>query len=527
VVLRSAAIKSVVDIIKHIKNLWIKPPLWFVSLLLLVWTCLVRLPFAHIINDDEAFFSVVADRWRLGEWPYVASYDVKPPGLFAIFALVQAVFGSSLMVIKGIEIAFTGLCAFSLYIMLARQGFRAAGLWAGGLMPVYSLTLTGTSLAASLIQLGLTAAAFAAMLEVGREDNKNRAWMTAALSGVLIGSAIMVKQTAAFEALGLAAWITWQAWRGKRLWPALAFYTAAALPTLGFAALFFSAGYFSEAFQAVVVAALDRGKINMSSVETSSKLYILQRMAEMTATFKPLLVIFGGSILALLRFPGLRNALKSPLLDLTLIWLFCALAGILSITSISVSYSFPVVAPFLVLFAIVVCHGIQFPEPNRRKALSLIAVLALAIPLVADWKKLTISDLNGAQDFDMNAKAAQSLIDLGVVPKDHILVLSRGHFIYLMTSTLPKARYFNAMHLFCAFPTPSENPLQEALSTQPQYMLMSTTDAVMSCQTRESTEFALAYLQAHYDLKDVIRGKWDGIMIYKLKTVSVSHKTSK
>jgi hypothetical protein len=523
----------VVDIIKHIKNLWIKQPLWFVSLLLLAWTCLVRLPFAHIINDDEAFFSVVADRWRLGEWPYVSSYDVKPPGLFAIFALVQAVFGSSLMVIKGLEIAFTALCAFCLYIMLARQGFRTAGLWAAGLMPVYSLTLMGVGGACQIIQLGLTAAAFAAMLEVGRETHRDKELIYAALSGLLIGSAIMVKQTAAFEALGLSVWLTWQAYCSprarffERLTHLIAFGIAAALPTLGFAAMFYSAGHFSEAFLAVVLAALDRGRLDMSSVDTSSKLDILRRIAEMTATFKPLLVIFAGTVLALLRYTELNKAVRSQLLDLTLIWLISAVAGILSITSIDVWYSFPVVAPFLILFSLVLSHGIGFSQAQRLKAFSLIGVLALMLPLVVEWKKLTISDLGGAPDYLMNEKVAISLKAYGLKPGGNILALSRGHYIYMMTRALPKARYFNAMHLLCRFPTPDERPLQVALSTQPQFMLGSTPDVVMGCQTKASTETINTYLAEHYDLKAVIRGKWDGIMIYKLKTGSVSHKTSK
>lgn len=40
----------------------------------------------HVIHDDEAFYAVVAQRWLHGELPYVASYDVKAPGVFAVLA---------------------------------------------------------------------------------------------------------------------------------------------------------------------------------------------------------------------------------------------------------------------------------------------------------------------------------------------------------------------------------------------------------------------------------------------------------
>jgi len=70
-----------------------------------------RLPFAHVIHDDEAFYSTVAARWLRGDLPYVPSFDIKAPGLFALFAAVQTVFGASLVTVKGLELAFTVLGA--------------------------------------------------------------------------------------------------------------------------------------------------------------------------------------------------------------------------------------------------------------------------------------------------------------------------------------------------------------------------------------------------------------------------------
>lgn len=111
---------------------------WLICLSIALLTLAVRLPFLHFIDDDEAFYSLVAQRWLHGDWPYTASFDVKPPLLFGIFALAQAVFGESLATIKGVEIVFTIWGAIALQRLLQRQGAHNVSLWAGavsGLVP--------------------------------------------------------------------------------------------------------------------------------------------------------------------------------------------------------------------------------------------------------------------------------------------------------------------------------------------------------------------------------------------------------
>src|SRR5215475_12070257 len=98
----------------------LRPLLPFV--LILAWACAVRLPYYGNVNDDEFFFSVIAQRWLEGGLPYVASYDVKPPGLFALYASAQALFGQSLATIKGLEILFTALGGFALYRLARKHG---------------------------------------------------------------------------------------------------------------------------------------------------------------------------------------------------------------------------------------------------------------------------------------------------------------------------------------------------------------------------------------------------------------------
>ncbi|HEY5081851.1 MAG TPA: hypothetical protein VII91_08035 [Bauldia sp.] len=82
--------------------------------LILLWTCAVRLPFYTQTDKDEFFFSAIAAEWLKGGLPYVATFDIKPPGVFFIFAVAQSLFGASQATIKGMEIVAVTLGAYGL-----------------------------------------------------------------------------------------------------------------------------------------------------------------------------------------------------------------------------------------------------------------------------------------------------------------------------------------------------------------------------------------------------------------------------
>jgi hypothetical protein len=149
--------------------------------LILLWTCMVRLPFLHIVNDDEAFFSVMGTRWLQGDLPYVDSYDVKPPLLFALFAIAQAIFGLSLATIKGLEIVFTAGGALLLYKLVQRHGSERVARWCAFLFPVYSLTLTGACEPNSVLQLPFIIMAFYALLNAQADAKPARRLLAADL----------------------------------------------------------------------------------------------------------------------------------------------------------------------------------------------------------------------------------------------------------------------------------------------------------------------------------------------------------
>ncbi len=53
------------------------------------------------LERDEGEYAYIAWRWLDGEVPYVESFDQKPPGIFAIYALILVVFGKTPAATRG------------------------------------------------------------------------------------------------------------------------------------------------------------------------------------------------------------------------------------------------------------------------------------------------------------------------------------------------------------------------------------------------------------------------------------------
>ena len=110
-------------------------------IIILVRSAAVRLPFYGISDGDEFFFSVVAGEWLRGGLPYVDAFDIKPPGIFLVYAIAQAIFGASYATIKGLEMVAVAAGASAIFAMLRSFGSGRLAIWAAALYPVYTSLL--------------------------------------------------------------------------------------------------------------------------------------------------------------------------------------------------------------------------------------------------------------------------------------------------------------------------------------------------------------------------------------------------
>ena len=279
-------------------------------LLILAWSAAVRLPFYGMANGDEFFFSVIAGQWLHGGMPYVTAFDVKPPGIFFIYAVAQALFGASYATIKGLEIVAVAAGAGALFVMLSAAGLKRLAAWSAVLYPVYTLAFDGTAAVNMLVQLPFIIATFGAVIAATAADASLRRRLAGAFfAGLAIGAAGMIKQTAVFEATAAFLLLAVYGTGGLRLKMLALFVAGAAVPALGFAAYFLAVGHFSEMVRDVVVLALQRTDADVvSAYGPKLGFYLTLPGALINCVLRstPVIFLWGGALFAVLRHERIR-----------------------------------------------------------------------------------------------------------------------------------------------------------------------------------------------------------------------------
>lgn len=486
------------------------PLLPFVAVL--AWTCVVRLPFYGNINDDEFFFAVVAQRWLDGGLPYVAAYDVKPPGLFAIYAAAQALFGESLATIKGLEILFTALGGFGLYKLASRYGASTLALWCGLLYPVYSLSLSGVNAANLLLQLPFVIFAFLAAADVRR-------CRSAFLAGLMIGMAGMLRQAVVFEALAVLGLLLWHS-EGRRLRVGLSFFVGALIPLAIFALYFAFEGHLRAAFDAVVLAALSRSGGQLVAADgPGAKLQpgAWDVVAGIFAMAPPVLVLWGGSLLAFARWKRLKEAAPAELLAMAAVWLVAACFDVMTAHTMFSYYLLATVPPLLLLSGAFAGYALDVSKQRRAVWQAALVLLAIIWPLAADRIVLFSTGMAGPDDRLAAERAAGQLPLLGFVPGDHLLMVNRGLLTYVAAEASPPTAYFHPTHLLCVFPTPETDPLGQALAARPRFIILGDPRIVRPCELPARLRRVEAFLKDKYRLVGQASGSWDRLFIYRLR----------
>jgi 4-amino-4-deoxy-L-arabinose transferase-like glycosyltransferase len=222
------------------------------ALALAVWVAAVRGPFlgAGPINHDDALYWVIGDAWRHGAPPYTRFWDLKPPGLFLLYRVAATVFGArpeGIRIIAMIAVWVTSLAIWRLGEVRFRD--RTAGLVAAALYVPYTVVWYGLASEPELFIAPLVAVSLALTLEA-LSPKARRVRLRLFGTGLLMGAAMTLKQTAALEALLVVAVI---ATIGRRSDWLAAFVAGAAAPPLAFLASFAAIGQAPALVSAVVV----------------------------------------------------------------------------------------------------------------------------------------------------------------------------------------------------------------------------------------------------------------------------------
>lgn len=456
----------------------------------LAWTILLRLPLISRDGPDDAFYAVVAHLWTRGALPYAGVYDIKPPGFFAALAAAQTIFGPNLLAERSVAIFSDALSAVALYGLGKRLASPALGVFAAALFPIVSMVAVADDAYCPLV--ALTTLAFAAAL--GDAPILRRA----ALAGLAIGAALTFKQTAAFEALALAAILlrapnpTALRWR-----VALGFASAAAAApalALGYFAWHGAAGALVED---VVALAMARPRLIEVPFFATLATFAIKQM--------PVAPLFAcaGAVLARRR-PAPDDGRRAAFAALAM-WFAAACLGILAQRATANDYVAPAIAPALLL------AGAAFAGAPWRLA-GLAALAALAAPL----GRPEVFD----RPYDARAvDAAAALIRAsGPAPDDKLFVIDQGTWLYIAADLAPPTRFVHAMHLLCKFPDAGPVRLKEALATRPRYVAIGARDGAHNgCIAPASWGIVPAELGDGYRLIGQANGAHESYDIYEAR----------
>jgi 4-amino-4-deoxy-L-arabinose transferase-like glycosyltransferase len=160
---------------------------------------LFRLPyfFRDVIDWDESVFILMGQSIADGNLPYTEVWDNKPPGGFALFAIIQYLFPHSLLAIRLFGAALVSLTAFLTYRLAVTVMPREAALLAGTLS-CFAVSLLGSS--GQSVMMEHVANPFillALLLAIGA---KGRA-RDMLLFGALLAASILIRTNLAYAAV--------------------------------------------------------------------------------------------------------------------------------------------------------------------------------------------------------------------------------------------------------------------------------------------------------------------------------------
>ncbi|GGG32122.1 hypothetical protein GCM10010964_20060 [Caldovatus sediminis] len=236
------------------------PAVLLLVALLLRWPSFIP----SVIDPDEGLYVLQAREWLRGGWPFVAVWDLHPPGAPALIAGALAAFGETLFAVRllgALAVAATGLALHAL--VRAAGGPRLLGLGAGLLYVGSSVTLGGLATNTEILFAPFVAAAMALGVRAATRlarDGAPPSWAELAPAGLAIGVALTIKPVAAPEGCLAFALLVGPAWwrgvlpAGRALAMAGAYAALCAAPTAALALAYAAQGEFGTFLDAVILA---------------------------------------------------------------------------------------------------------------------------------------------------------------------------------------------------------------------------------------------------------------------------------
>ncbi len=450
-----------------------------IALLFFAGTFLSRVAVLNrsVLDWDESLYFLMARQWRLGALPYTTIWDNKPVGIYAIFALFQAVFGDGVIAMRLATVVFVSALAFVVFKITENlSGKRMAAWVAGGAVVLCALSNDGLSANTELFMACFTALAVWAAL-AGRSGF---------VVGLCLGAAFMVKYVAICEApVVLAIYLS----RQPRIGAFFSFAAGAALPLLAAALLYAVAGKFGLWWECSVISNLRRANAPVTQAALD---YIWRtELWRWGVLYAAGLTMIGAAVIK-----RRRNEIFLAC------WLLAGMLGVAAAKSFYDHYFLQILPVLCVIL------GMWFVALPRRVALQAGFVLvALALP---GWAAATALKQASVPD-----RIAEAGADLRAQHPASLYVFNSQPILYALTNTTPPTRYVLPSVLTGKLlpGVAGVDPVAEVariLATKPQFIVTRTDATVQNPAVYAELDQALAQQYG-------VWRKYPGVMVYKLK----------
>ena len=457
-----------------------RAPAWLVGLAFALWVVLLRAPFLGAELTDDPFYVQVGDLWRHGHLPYVAIFDVKPPGYFFLVTISQAVFGATLGALRAVDLIFDIAATLGVLWMGRRFLDRRVALFGAALYPVLSLLTVRNSAYPPLGAFAILA--FCAAL------SRLRPVPRALLAGLLIGAAFTVKLTAAFEGLMLfALLLAPERSHAARIRVGAAFLAAAAAPALAFAAYFAANGAFAPLWNDAVIGALARasGAEDVTFLHGAARYFVIQRSMGL---------VFLLACASFFRRAPIAAAFPDFPVGVFQAWFAVTGLTIVLQRSLGEQYCQPTLAAALLLAgAVVVTAPAAFQKVTPGLALAAVALASLVLAFAVRGGALGVRQADQA-----DAGAVALIAASGPRPDDQLYVVNRGLRLNALTGLAEPTIYQLSSHTLCAFPTAGPEQIVAAFAKAPRYAVIADRTNRYFCERPEAWATVDAEIQAHY-----------------------------
>lgn len=438
---------------------------------------IISLPTLGFEDADDGFFVEVAHLWTRGMPPYVAAFDVKGPGFFALLALLQSVAPATLTTLKWVAALGSVASASLIYFLCARYD-RAAAIMCAAVYPILVIVSgdAAYSVMNALLLLAFTLALF------GAPDLRKTV-----AAGVAVGAACSIKQTCAIDALVVMYLLASSASSMRaRLFSLLTFMAAASLAPLAFLVYFALRGDAGIFLRDVVFAALGRD----SKISVPAALYMF---CEWMLPYAAIVAVLPAALL------NLKKLERSFPLRPYLIWLAFELASIAIQRANYHTYLVPMIAPMLIVSAVYV--GETFASQNRKQryfTFAFYGALIVAGAMIGHGDAILKSKF--VIDEEALSQIKADIVERHPDPADRLLVINGSAWPNLVTELAPPTPYFHWGHIMCDFPGAGLPALVADFEAKPRFVVFQTPNHRLLCESDSYVKEIETQLKSNYVL---------------------------